>query len=85
MAYNEETAERLREELEAVADITEKKMFGGVSFRLGGNMAVGVVGDELCVRVDAVEFDLKSGRVLRIGTDEPEALLPVITKTVPQG
>lgn len=28
MAYNEETAQRLREELETVADISEKKMFG---------------------------------------------------------
>ncbi len=57
MAYNEETAERLREELEAVADISEKKMFGGLSFLLGGNMAVGVVGDELCVRVGPEAFD----------------------------
>ena len=57
MAYNEDTAERLREELETVADISEKKMFGGLSFFLGGNMAVGVVGDELCVRVGPDAFD----------------------------
>ncbi len=57
MAYNEETAERLREELEVVADVTEKKMFGGVSFMLAGNMAVGVVGEELCVRVGPDAFD----------------------------
>lgn len=57
MAYNEETAERLREELEVVADITEKRMFGGLSFLLSGNMAIGVVGDELCVRVGPEAFD----------------------------
>ncbi len=57
MAYNEETAERLREELETVADISERKMFGGISFLLGGNMAVGVVGEELCVRVGRDAFD----------------------------
>ena len=57
MAYNEETGERLREELETVADISERKMFGGISFLLGGNMAVGVVGEELCVRVGPDAFD----------------------------
>ena len=46
MAYNEHTAERLREELEVVADITEKKMFGDVSFVLAGNVAIGVVGND---------------------------------------
>ncbi len=57
MAYNEETAERLREELETVADISERKIFGGISFLLGGNMAVGVVGEEPCVRVGPDAFD----------------------------
>ncbi len=57
MAYNEETAQRLREELETVADISERKMFGGISFLLGGNMAIGVVGEELCGRVGPDAFD----------------------------
>ncbi len=35
--------------------------------------------------LDAVEFDLESGRVLRIGTDEPEVLLAAVTKAVPAG
>ena len=33
--------------------ISEKKMFGGLSFLLGGHMCVGIVGDELMVRVGA--------------------------------
>jgi TfoX/Sxy family transcriptional regulator of competence genes len=32
--------------------ITEKEMFGGIAFLLGGNMAVGVHGDDLIVRVE---------------------------------
>lgn len=32
-------------------------MFGGLSFLLNGNMAVGVIGDELCVRVDPAQFE----------------------------
>ena len=57
MTYSEETAERLRVELRATRDVVEKKMFGGVSFLLGGNMAIGVVGDDLCVRVGPEAFD----------------------------
>lgn len=57
MTYSEETAERLRVELRDTPGITEKSMFGGVSFLLGGNMAIGVVGDDLCVRVGPEVFD----------------------------
>lgn len=34
----------------AAETVTEKKMFGGLSFLAGGNMAVAVVGDDLLVR-----------------------------------
>ncbi len=57
MTYNDETAERLRVELREMPGITEKSMFGGVSFLLAGNMAIGVVGDDLCVRVGPEVFD----------------------------
>lgn len=33
------------------ADIRERKMFGGLCFMCAGNMACGIVGDELMVRV----------------------------------
>ena len=51
MAYDEELAGRVRDLISARADVTEKKMFGGIAFLLAGNMAVGVRGDDLLVRL----------------------------------
>lgn len=51
MAYDEGLAQRIREQLEEREDVREKKMFGGLAFLLGGNMCVGIVKDELMVRV----------------------------------
>jgi TfoX/Sxy family transcriptional regulator of competence genes len=51
MAYDEGLAERIRERLGAEPDVTEKRMFGGLAFLHRGNMAVGVSGDDLMVRV----------------------------------
>jgi hypothetical protein len=44
MAYDEEFANRIREELAEETGITEKAMFGGLAFLLGGNMAVAASG-----------------------------------------
>jgi TfoX/Sxy family transcriptional regulator of competence genes len=52
MAYDEALAGRVRAALGSAADVTEIKMFGGLCFTVHGNMAVGVTGDELMVRVD---------------------------------
>jgi TfoX/Sxy family transcriptional regulator of competence genes len=51
VAYDEGLAQRIRESLEDVRGITEKRMFGGLAFLLDGNMACGVVGEDLMVRV----------------------------------
>ena len=51
MAYNQELADRIRALLAGKSGFTEKKMFGGIAFMLNGNMACGVSGDELMVRV----------------------------------
>ncbi|MDT0479583.1 TfoX/Sxy family protein [Streptomyces doebereineriae] len=51
MAYDEGLAERIRTRLGADPAISEKRMFGGLAFLHEGNMAVGVIGDELMVRV----------------------------------
>lgn len=56
MAYDEELAERVRLVL-ADEFVTEKKMFGGLSFLLGGNMSVGVMGEDLLVRIPRDERD----------------------------
>ncbi|BBM02378.1 TfoX/Sxy family protein [Microbulbifer sp. GL-2] len=51
MAYNETLAEKVRNLLQENQGLTEKQMFGGLAFMLNGNMACGVVGEELMVRV----------------------------------
>jgi TfoX/Sxy family transcriptional regulator of competence genes len=51
MAYDEELAERVREVLAARAEVSERKMFGGIAFMIGGNMACGVLGEDLIVRL----------------------------------
>ena len=51
MAYDETLAQRIREELEGEGGLTEKEMFGGIGFLVHGNMACGVIGNELMVRV----------------------------------
>jgi len=51
MAFDEGLAQRIREHLEGTGGLSEKQMFGGLSFLVGGNMCVGVIGDELIVRV----------------------------------
>ncbi|HKF14086.1 MAG TPA: TfoX/Sxy family protein [Gaiellaceae bacterium] len=58
MAYDEELADRIRELLVAEPDLTEKKMFGGLAFLIGGNMAVGASGQGgILVRVDPEQSD----------------------------
>lgn len=51
MAYSEELAERVREALGGRPDLVERKMFGGIAWMLAGNMACGVIGDGLLVRL----------------------------------
>jgi TfoX/Sxy family transcriptional regulator of competence genes len=51
MAFDETLAQRIRTILAADARLTERRMFGGVAFMIGGNMAVGIVRDDLMVRV----------------------------------
>jgi len=60
MAYNEEIAIRIREQLKLFPEqFTEKKMFGGLSFLFNGKMTVGIVKDELAVRVVSSKMDIE--------------------------
>lgn len=52
MAYSEELAERIREVIELRPGVTERKMFGGIAWMVNGNMACGVIGEDLMVRLD---------------------------------
>ena len=51
MAYSEELAQRIRDEIGEHPALVEKQMFGGIAFMVHGNMSVGVAGDDLMVRV----------------------------------
>ena len=57
MAYNEALAERIRIILTSRDGIREKKMFGGLTFLLDGNMICGVANDDLVVRVGPARYD----------------------------
>jgi TfoX/Sxy family transcriptional regulator of competence genes len=58
VAYDEELAGRIRELVVSESGLTEKKMFGGLAFLIGGNMAVAASGQGgILVRVDPAESD----------------------------
>src|SRR2546421_13096979 len=58
MAYDENLAERIRELVVGESDVTEKRMFGGLAFLIGGNMAVAASGQGgVMVRVDPAKSD----------------------------
>ena len=57
MAYDEALAERVRELLALRGDLTERKMFGGIAWMIAGNMACGVMADDLIVRLPPEEIE----------------------------
>ena len=85
MAYDEELAERIRACVASERGLTEKKMFGGLAFLVGGNMAVAASGqgglllrcdpartDELVARPAAERFAMRGREMdgwLHVGVD----------------
>ena len=61
MAYDEETAERVRKFLSGRRDVVEKKMMGGLSFMVKGRMCCSVSG--------------RGGLLIRVGSDRYETML----------
>jgi hypothetical protein len=61
VAYDEDLANRIRELIADEAALTEKRMFGGLAFLIGGNMSVSVSG--------------RGGLMVRVDPDETEAML----------
>jgi TfoX/Sxy family transcriptional regulator of competence genes len=58
MAYDEALAGRIRALVAGEPRVTEQKMFGGLAFLVGGNMAVAASGQGgLLVRVDPAESE----------------------------
>jgi len=61
MAYDEELANRVREQLAGEEGVSEKAMFGGLAFLLHGNMAVAV--------------SSRGGLMVRVGAEAADAAL----------
>jgi TfoX/Sxy family transcriptional regulator of competence genes len=58
MAYDEELASRIREQVAGESSLTEQKMFGGLAFLIGGNMAIAASGQGgVLVRADPEESE----------------------------
>jgi TfoX/Sxy family transcriptional regulator of competence genes len=51
VAYDEDLADRVRTVLPAGEAVTERQMFGGLAFMLGGHMFCGIVKDALMARL----------------------------------
>jgi TfoX N-terminal domain len=62
MAYDETLAERIREALAGERGVHEIKMMGGLCFMVGGHMALGIVGEDLMVRVGPERYERALGR-----------------------
>ena len=56
MAFDDKLSERVRKALAGRPGLTEKRMFGGLAYLLGGTMCCGVHGNELIVRVGPGRF-----------------------------
>ena len=58
VAYDEQLADRIRELIAGERRVTEQRMFGGLAFLVGGNMAIAASGQGgVLVRVDPEEAD----------------------------
>ncbi len=57
MAYNEDLEDRIRAIITTTHEITEQRMFGGLAFLIGGNMAIAASGEGLLVRVSRADSE----------------------------
>jgi TfoX/Sxy family transcriptional regulator of competence genes len=88
MAYEEDLADRIRELLGGERRLTEKKMFGGLGFLIGGNMAIAASGQGgLLVRVDPVQSEklvaTSNARPMEMRGRQMQGWLRVDTEDVP--
>lgn len=63
MAYSEALADRVREALAGEGVVDEIKMMGGLCFMIRGHMALGIVGEELMIRVGPDGYERALRRV----------------------
>jgi TfoX/Sxy family transcriptional regulator of competence genes len=62
MTYDAALAARVRERLQDRPGYSERQMFGGICFLLGGHMCCGVVKGDLMVRVGPEQYDTALAR-----------------------
>ena len=62
MAYDHTLADRIRKVVARKLAVTEKEMFGGIAFLLGGRMFIGIVKDDLMVRLDPCRWEEALGQ-----------------------
>jgi TfoX/Sxy family transcriptional regulator of competence genes len=77
VVYDEALAERIRTQLFGRTDVEEKRMFGGLTFMVAGNMCVGIVEEDLMVRVGPDRHEKALAR--------PHARPMDFTKRTPKG
>lgn len=58
MAYDSGLEARIEECIADMTGVSTRKMFGGLCFMLNGNMACGIIGSELMVRVGPEKYQL---------------------------
>ena len=68
MAYDENLAQRIREMVAKERGLSEKKMFGGLAFLIGGNMAIAASG--------------QGGVLVRVGPEQSDELVATTKATV---
>src|SRR5215218_2038122 len=96
VAYDEELADRIRELLGSEPGLTEQKMFGGLAFLIGGNMAIAASGqggvlvhvdpeqsDELVATTSARLMEMRGRRMkgwLRVDAEDVRGIRPLAAR-----
>lgn len=79
MAYNQKLAERIRASLEGQENVEEKEMFGGIAFMMNDKMCIGVMKDDIMLRVDPEHLEAflekKGARRFEMGGRESKSWL----------
>lgn len=57
MPYNELLAQKVRNAIKSASRVEEKNMMGGLTFMVNGKMCVGILKDDLMVRLDPMIYE----------------------------
>lgn len=60
--YNEALANRIAEKLMNLPDVEEKEMFGGMVFMVNGKMCIGVMKEDMMLRINPTVLDSLSNK-----------------------